>query len=185
MNVEHVTERGPLSWMLECEKCEAAFVSPMRGARRSDPCPHCGGGIIALGAGYPTRDADGAIVSMDPVSMLSREVAEAMTAGVFEESPLMTTRKQYTIAGIAKPKRKKRSGKSPTRKVVPVARGHHARWERRMAESREPITLGGDTLDPVREAYPDAAVSHEVVAQMPEFNRLAGVRRLPLKWDGE
>ena len=124
-DAEPVTERGPLSWMLECEKCEAAFVSPMRGARRSDPCPHCGGDIVTLGAGYPTRDADGAIVSMDPMSMLSREVAEAMTADVFEESPLralMTRRKRYTITGINEPKRKKRSGKSPTRKVVPVQR---------------------------------------------------------------
>ena len=127
MNVEPVAERDPLSWMLECEKCEAAFVSPIRGARRGDPCPHCGGDIITLGAGYPTRDADGAIASMDPVSMLSREVAEAMAADAFEESPLralMTTRKRYTITGIAepKPKGKKGRGKSPTRKVVPVKR---------------------------------------------------------------
>jgi hypothetical protein len=135
MNVEPVAERDPLSWMLECEKCEAAFVSPIRGSRRSDPCPHCGGDIIILGAGYPTRDADGAIVSMDPVSMLSREVAEAMTAGVFEESPLRALmagsearrtrrerRKGIITIGKPLPKGKKRSGKSPTRKVVPVQR---------------------------------------------------------------
>ena len=117
MNVEPVTERDPLSWMLECEKCEAAFVSPMRGARRSDPCPHCGGDIIVLGAGYPTRDADGAIVSMDPVSMLSREVAEATMGD-------MVPVRNYT--GKPLPKAKKRSGKSPTRKVVPVQRSGRA-----------------------------------------------------------
>lgn len=112
-----VTERGPLSWMLECEGCGAAFISPIRGPRRGDPCPQCGGNIITLGVGYPTRDADGAIVSMDPVSMLSREVAEATLgdlrpAGIITRGPM--------------PKAKKRSGKNPTRKVVPVQRSGRA-----------------------------------------------------------
>lgn len=112
MNVEPATERGPLSWMLECERCEAAFVSPIRDPRRCEPCPECGGDIIILGAGYPTRDAEGAIVAMDPVSMLSHEVAEA-TLG------------DLRPAGITRgptPKGKKGRGKSPTRKVVPAQR---------------------------------------------------------------
>lgn len=113
MNAELVAERGPLSWMLECERCQRAFVLPIRGPRRGEPCPECGGDVITLGAGYPTRDTGGAIVAMDPVSMLSREVAEAtlgdLRAAGFARGPAI--------------KRKKRSGKSPTRKVVPVQRG--------------------------------------------------------------
>lgn len=102
-----------LSWMLECERCEKAFVSPIQGPRRGEPCPACGGDVIILGAGYPTRDAEGVIVGMDPVSMLSREVAEA-TLG------------DLRPAGITRgptPKGKKGRGKSPTRKVVLVQRG--------------------------------------------------------------
>jgi hypothetical protein len=195
ISTSDATERDPLSWMLECEKCEAAFVSPIRGARRSDPCPHCGGDIITLGAGYPTRDAEGAIVSMDPVSILSREVAEAMVADIFEEGPLRALmagsesrharrerRKGALTSGKPTPKGKKGRGKSPTRKVVPVARGWRARDERMLARPREPVTLGGDPLDAARESYPDVSVSAEVVAQMPELNRLAGVR-VPLTWD--
>lgn len=137
MNVEPVTERGPLSWMLECERCEKAFVSPIRGPRRGEPCPACGGDVITLGVGYPTRDAGGAIVAMDPVSMLSREVAEAVTEGAMAESPFRAMlfgaearrlrREQrrgiITIGAKPLPKAKKRSGKSPTRKVIPVQRG--------------------------------------------------------------
>ena len=138
MNTEQSTERGPLSWMLECERCEKAFVSPIRGPRRGDPCPACGGDVITLGAGYPTRDADGAIVAMDPVSMLSREVAEAVTEGIVRVNPSppramlsgaearRLRREQrrgiITIGAKPLPKAKKRSGKSPTRKVVPVHR---------------------------------------------------------------
>ena len=154
--------------LIKCEKCEAAFVSPTRGPRRGDPCPHCGGDIITLGAGYPTRDADGAIASMDPVSMLSREVAEAVrVVGIDYANRTMTDKPL--------PKNKKRSGKSPTRKVVLVARSWRARDERMLARPRESVTLGGDPLDAAREAYPDAPVSAEVVAQMPELNRLATV----------
>ena len=111
------TERGPLSWMLECEGCGAAFVSPTRGQQRDKPCPQCGGDVIILGAGYPSRDAEGAIVAIDPVSMLSREVAEATLGD-------MVPVRNYTNKPL--PKAKKRSGKSPTRKVIPVQRSRQA-----------------------------------------------------------
>lgn len=173
-----------LVWGLECEACKAMYTTPAK-PWPGGKCKACEGDLVMVGAGRATYAEDGTVARIEHVSMTSREVAEAMTEGVFEEGPLralMTRRKRCAITSITepKPKAKKRSGKSPTRKVVPVARGHHARWERRMAEPREPVTLGGDPLDAAREAFPDISVSRDVVAQMPEFNRLAGVRESPV-----
>ena len=96
-------------WGCPSLDCGVTLVSPTA-ERGVDQCPTCGAvGLEALGAGRVTRNEAGEIAAIEPVSMLSREVAEL--AGL------------VSITGRPRKKGKKGRGKSPTRRVVPVRRG--------------------------------------------------------------
>lgn len=108
-------EGGAVGFVWGCPSpdCGVALVSATA-ERGADKCPTCGtAGLEALGAGRVTRDEAGAITAIEPVPMLSREVAELAMAGL------------VSTAGRPRKKGKKGRGKSPTRRVIPVQRGGH------------------------------------------------------------
>lgn len=130
-------------WFVECD-CGEGLTAEATAPLESGVCPACGKrpskGFVPC---YRTRvhGETTDLVQMDP---LGRDAAHMYHDRMYADEG--RTRELLEVLGVdhasrtvtvgrasdrVRPKGKKRSGKSPTRKVVPVARGERARLERK------------------------------------------------------